>query len=82
MNKNKKAGKIVEILITAEKGESHKVTSIILKKYRDDKRNVTTTINRKCNVTVDFVYRNEQELHDILQDIRTVPDARMYYKIR
>ena len=73
---NKDIESLVEIEIIADKGKSHKVARIILKKYRNDTRNITTTINRKHNVVVGFVYRHKQELQEILRDVKTVPKVK------
>jgi hypothetical protein len=70
---NKNTGKLVEIELIVDKGKSHKVARNVLKKYRDDIRNITTTIGRKHNVIVGFVYRDKQELQDILRDVKAVP---------
>jgi hypothetical protein len=73
---NKDIESLVEIDIIADKGKSQKVSRIVLKKYRNDIRNITTTINRKRNVIVGFVYRDKQELQEILRDVKTVPNVK------
>jgi hypothetical protein len=73
---NKNTGKLVEIAIIADKGKSHKVARIVLSKYRNDIRNITTTIDRKRNVIVDFVYRDKQELQEILRGLKTVSNVK------
>ena len=73
---NKNTGKLVEIAIIADKGKSHKVARIVLNKYRNDIRNITTTIDSKRNVIVGFVCRDKQELQEILRDLNTVSNVK------
>ena len=70
MNKNSR--KLAEIVVIANKGKSHDVARVVMKQYTEDTRNITTTIDRKCNVIVSFVYGDKQELQDIIQDIKSV----------
>ena len=73
---NKSTWNLVEIIIIADKGKSHKVARLVLKKYRDNIRNITTTIDRKRNVIVGFVYRDKRELQDLLQDVKTLSNVK------
>lgn len=69
---NKNTWKLIEIVIIAEKGKSHEVATGFLKKYRDNAKNISTSIDSKHRITTCFLYRHPQELQDLLQDIKSI----------
>lgn len=69
---NKNTWKLIEIVIIAEKGKSHEVATGVLKKHRDNAKNISTSIDSKHRITTCFLYRHPQELQDLLQDIKSI----------
>ena len=67
------AWKIGELVIIAEKEKAHEVATFFLCKYRDNARNTLTKIDQNSRVTASFVYRDPQELQDIVQDVTNIP---------
>lgn len=67
------AWKIGELVIIAEKEKAHEVARIFLRKYRDNARNTLTKIDQNSRVIASFVYRDPQELQDIVQDVINIP---------
>jgi hypothetical protein len=65
--------KIGELIIIAEKEIAHEVARFFLCKYRDNARNTLTTIDQNSRVIANFVYRDPQELQDIVQDVNNIP---------
>jgi hypothetical protein len=72
---NKNTWKLIEIVIIAEKGKSHEVATGFLK-YRDNAKNISTSIDSKHRITTCFLYRHPQELQDLLQDIKSIPHVK------
>jgi hypothetical protein len=68
-----KVCKIGELVIIAEKGKARKVATFFLRKYRDNASNTLTKIDQNSRVTASFVYRDPQELQDIVQDVSNIP---------
>ena len=64
---------MVELVIGPEKHNSYQVARIFLRKYRDNTRNISTTVDLKHHITASFVYRDLQELQDIIQEIKSIP---------
>jgi hypothetical protein len=73
---NKNNWKLIEIVIIAETGKSHEVATGFLKKYRDNAKNTSTSIDSKHRITTCFLYRHPQELQDLLQDIKSIPHVK------
>ena len=64
---------MVELVIITEKQKSYQVARLFLRKYRDNTRNISTTVDLKHHITARFVYRDLQELQDIIQEIKSIP---------
>ena len=67
------AWKIGELVIIAEKEKAHEVAIYFLHKYRDNARNTLTKIDQNSRVIASFVYRDPQELQNIVQDVTNIP---------
>jgi hypothetical protein len=65
--------KIGELVIITEKEKAHEVARFFLRKYRDNARNTLTKIDQNSRVIASFVYRDPQELQDIVQDVSNIP---------
>jgi hypothetical protein len=70
---NKKTWKIGELVIIAEKEKAHEVATFFLRKYRDNAGNTLTKIDQNSRIIASFVYRDPQELQDIVQDVTNIP---------
>ena len=67
------AWKIGELVIVTEKEKAYEVARFFLRKYRDNARNTLTKIDQNSRVIASFVYRDPQELQDIVQDVNNIP---------
>ena len=65
--------KIGELIIITEKQKTHEVARFFLRKYRDNARNTLTKIDQNSRVIASFVYRDPQELQDIVQNVINIP---------
>jgi len=66
-------GKMGDIVVNVDKGKSKEVATNILKKFKSNVMNASTRINSEHNVTVQVLYNNTAELHNLLENIRSIP---------
>jgi DNA-binding Lrp family transcriptional regulator len=66
-------GKMGDIVINVDKGRSREVATNILKKYKSNVMNVSTRINSEHNVAAQIIYEDTAELHNLLENIKSIP---------
>jgi DNA-binding Lrp family transcriptional regulator len=66
-------GKMGDIVINVDKGRSREVATNILKKYKSNVMNVSTRINSEHNVAAQIIYNDTAELHNLLENIKSIP---------
>ena len=65
-------GRLGDLIINVDHGKSKEVAQNLLKKYKDNITYCHTRINSKHNVSAQIVFKDTQELHNLIEDIRTV----------
>jgi DNA-binding Lrp family transcriptional regulator len=66
-------GKMGDIVVNVDKGKSKEVATNILKKYKSNVMNVSTRINSEHNVAAQIIYNDTAELHNLLENIKSIP---------
>jgi DNA-binding Lrp family transcriptional regulator len=66
-------GKMGDIVVHVDKGKSREVATNILKKYKSNVMNVSTRINSEHNVAAQILYKDTAELHNLLENIKSIP---------
>jgi DNA-binding Lrp family transcriptional regulator len=66
-------GKMGDIVVNVEKGKSKEVATNILKKYKSNVMSVSTRINSEHNLAAQILYNDTAELHDLLENIKSIP---------
>ena len=65
-------GRVGDFIIHVDKGKSDEVAQILLKKYKNNIAYCDTRINSMHNVSAHVVYRNTEELHNLIESIRSI----------
>jgi DNA-binding Lrp family transcriptional regulator len=66
-------GKMGDIVVNVDKGKSREVATNIIKNYKSNVMNVSTRINSEHNIAAQILYNNTAELHNLLENIRSIP---------
>ena len=66
-------GKMGDAVINVDKGRSREVATNILKKFKSNVMNVSTRINSEHNVAAQIIYNDTAELHNLLENIKSIP---------
>ena len=61
-----------DLIINVDKGKSKQVAQYLLKNYKDNITFVHTRINSSHNVSAHIVYKDTQELHELIESVRTM----------
>jgi DNA-binding Lrp family transcriptional regulator len=64
--------KMGDIVVSVDKGRSREVATNILKKFKSNVMNASTRINSEHNVNVQVLYNDTAELHNLLENIRSM----------
>jgi DNA-binding Lrp family transcriptional regulator len=73
INLKASGGKMGDIVINVDKGKSREVATNILKKYKSNVMSVSTRINSEHNVSAQIIYNDTAELHNLLENIKSIP---------
>jgi DNA-binding Lrp family transcriptional regulator len=65
-------GRLGDLIINVDKGKSKEVAQNLLKKYKNNITSCHTRINSEHNVSAQVVYKNTQELHDLIESVKTM----------
>ena len=73
INLKASGGKMGDIVVNVVKGKSREVAEIILKRFKSNVMNVSTRINSEHNVAAQIIYSDTSELHNLLENIKSIP---------
>src|SRR5919201_1544992 len=65
-------GREGDLIINVDKGKSKEVAQYLLKNYKDNITFVHTRINSLYNVSAHVIYKYTQELHELIESVRTM----------
>ena len=65
-------GRVGDFIIHVDKGKSDEVAQILLKKYKNNIAYCDTRINSMHNVSAHVVYKNTEELHNLIESIKAM----------
>ena len=65
-------GREGDLIINVDKGKSKEVAQYLLKNYKNNITFVHTRINSSHNVSAHIVYKDTQELHELIESVRTM----------
>jgi DNA-binding Lrp family transcriptional regulator len=73
INLKASGGKMGDVVINVDKGKSREVATNILKKFKNNVMSVSTRINSEHNVAAQIIYNDTAELHNLLENIKSIP---------
>ncbi len=59
-------------VVNVDKGKSKEIAQILLKKYKNNIVSCDTRINSMYNVSARIIYKNTEELYELIEDIKTI----------
>ena len=62
-----------DIVVNVDKGKSREVARSILRKFKNNVMNASTRINSEHNVNAQVLYNDTAELHNLLENIKSIP---------
>ena len=65
-------GRVGDLIIYVANGKSKEVAQYLLKNYKNNITFVHTRINSEHNVSAHVVYKDTQELHELIESVRTM----------
>ena len=65
-------GRIGDLIVSVDKGKSKEIAQILLKKYKNNIVSCDTRINSMHNVSAHVVYKNTEELYELIENIKTM----------
>jgi len=65
-------GRVGDLIINVDKGRSKEVAQLLLKNYKNNITHCHTRINSEHNVSAQVVYKNTEELHYLIESIKTM----------
>src|SRR5919197_3429809 len=65
-------GRVGDLILNVDNGKSKEVAQYLLKNYKDNITFVHTRINSSHNVSAQLVYKDTQELHELIESVRTI----------
>jgi len=65
-------GRVGDLIINVDKGKSKEVAQFLLKKYKNNITHCHTRINSEHNVSAQVVYKDTEELHSLVESIKTI----------
>ena len=64
-------GRVGDLIIAVDKGKS-KVAQSLLKKYKNNLVSCDTRINSEHNISAHIIYKNTEELYELIESIKTM----------
>jgi DNA-binding Lrp family transcriptional regulator len=65
-------GREGDLIINVDKGKSKEVAQYLLRNYKDNITSCHTRINSLYNVSAHVIYKYTQELHELIESVRTM----------
>lgn len=65
-------GRVGDLIIHVDKGKSDEVAQTLLEKYKNNIAYCDTRINSQHNVSAHVIYKNTEELHNLIESIRSM----------
>lgn len=65
-------GRMGDLIISIDKGKSREVAQTLLKKYKNNIVSCNTRINSEHNVSAHTVFKDTQELYELVESIKTL----------
>lgn len=65
-------GRVGDLIIHVDKGKSDEVAQTLLEKYKNNIPYCDTRINSQHNVSAHVIYKNTEELHNLIESIRSM----------
>ena len=65
-------GRVGDLIVNVDKGKSKEVAQILLKKYKNNIVSCDTRINSMHNVAARIIYKDTEELFEIIESIKTM----------
>jgi DNA-binding Lrp family transcriptional regulator len=65
-------GRIGDLIINVDKGRSKEIAQSLLKKYKNNITYCHTRINSEHNVSAQVIYKYTQELHNLIESVRSM----------
>jgi len=65
-------GRVGHLIINADKGRSKEVAQLLLRKYKNNVIDCHTRINSGHNISAQVVYKDTEELHYLIESIKTM----------
>jgi len=63
------------LFVDVKKGKAEEIGKRILKIYPQNILKVTTRINSTNNLCIDFIFKTSEDLHNILEDMKSYPEV-------
>jgi DNA-binding Lrp family transcriptional regulator len=65
-------GRVGDLIVNVDKGKSKEVAQNLLKKYKNNIVSCDTRINSEHNVSAHVIYKGTDELHELIESVRTM----------
>ena len=65
-------GRVGDLIVNVDKGKSKEIAQILLKKYKNNIVSCDTRINSMHNVSARIIYKNTEELYELIENIKTM----------
>jgi DNA-binding Lrp family transcriptional regulator len=65
-------GRVGDLIIAVDKGKSKEVAQSLLKKYKNNIVSCDTRINSEHNISAHIIYKNTEELYELIESIKTM----------
>ena len=65
-------GRVGDLIVDVDKGKSKEVAQNLLKKYKNNIVSCNTRINSQHNVSAHVIYKGTEELHELIESVRTM----------
>jgi DNA-binding Lrp family transcriptional regulator len=65
-------GRVGDLIVNVDKGKSKEIAQSLLKKYKNNIVYCDTRINSEYNISVHVIYKDTEELHDLIESIKTM----------
>jgi DNA-binding Lrp family transcriptional regulator len=65
-------GRVGDLIVNVDKGKSKEVAQSLLKKYKNNIVSCNTRINAEHNVSAHIIYKDTEELHGLVENIKTM----------
>ena len=65
-------GRVGDLIVNVDKGKSNEIAQSLLKKYKNNVVSCDTRINSQHNVSAHIIYKNTEELYELIESIKTM----------